>query len=668
MGSESFFRRIFFTFIVFINFALILAVFGYFKKNVILFFLISIFLLLVLYFIFKSFIKEEINISKFEIFVILLIIFITLFNGFFYHDIPRGRDEMGYLAAAVKLTESGSLAFSDPLSFPYHPFRNLDGDVFTSRFLPGYIVYLGTSYLLGGISLLFWANIFLFFLSLLTLYFLGRSLAGRKVGLTTILLFATFYTSLWFPRRTVSENLLMFLVFFGAWLLVASFKNKKIDYLILSLPVFSLAIFVRGEAFAYLITSLLIIFIGFIKFKEQIQNNIKILIPNILLSLFNLYLFKTYLVFYGKDYIEYILDNASGAIAFIWQLNQYVLFLIILIVIISFVFYYLYKNKFIIIHHSQIEKARKILLIFIFLTATLGEIYIFYLLNLKESLSWKIFSKYYVFQSFISYHLVFYLLITFYGFYKKLFSRISYLVIFVLSPTFIYLLSPNIAVDHPWFMRRFFPIFIPLIIIFVAITLVKIFKEKRRIFVVFLILVVLNCSITLPIFAFKENKGITGQIEKFVSKFSNNDLILMEPGWQWQQWGYALHYLYHLNVLPNVDGYNKDNFASLLKKYKKIYIISSRKYNIYPGVEDSNLKYLYDWNLKYRYLQRETDFSYYVDHNIDQLKVEKLKENLKNILPQKIENAYEIYYVFEVTDKSKINLDQLFEYNENSSY
>lgn len=665
MTAESFFRRIFLVVVLFLNLSLGLAIFGYFKINIIVFTLIFVFLTLLLYFSFKTFIKEKVEISKFEVLVIVIITFITLFNVLFCHDMPRGRDDMAYIAASAQLVETGSLSFEDPLTHSYHPFRNLEGDIFASRFLPGYITYLAIFYLLFGSGSVFLANALLTFPSLLIVYFIGKELSSRKVGLMSILIFSTSYIFYWFPRRTVSENLLMFLLLFGLWIAICAFKKNKLGYFFLALPVFSFSILVRGEAIGYLVAFVLVLLLGLIKFKKEIKHNLQFIFPGLLLLFTNIYLFKSYAELYGTGYIDYVINNITNALWFIWGLDYITLFFILLSVMFLFVIYYLYKNQFFIIKEKKVTLFRNIFLILLFVLFLAYEFFALYNFSTKENIKWNYFDNQYVLFSFVKYYLIIYVGIILYGIYKKYYSKAAYVAIFTLSPILIFFKSPHIAPDHPWFMRRFY-ILVPLLIILACIALEKIFKEKKKVYTVVLILMIINLSISLPIVAFKENKGVRSQLEHLSGKFGPTDLVLMEPGWQWQQWGYALHYVYGSNMLPNVDEYNKKDFPEILKKFNKAYVISTKRYNIYPGYNDDNLEFLYEWKLKYPYLERESWLTYYIDHNREELKVEKLKEGLKNIPPQKIKETEEIYYIFEIKNKLKLDIDELFTYNKES--
>jgi hypothetical protein len=234
---------------------------------------------------------------------------------------------------------------------------------------------------------------------------------------------------------------------------------------------------------------------------------------------------------------------------------------------------------------------------------------------------------------------------------------------FIFSPVLIFFKTPQFSPDHPWFMKRFYATVIPFLIIFSCIVLKKVIKDKKGVYTITLILIIINLSISLPILAFKENQGVNKQLEYLSNNFDNMDLVLMKPGWQWQKWGYSLHYAYGLNVLPNVNGYKEKDFPEILKKYNNIYIISDQRFNIYPGYEDNNMKYLYDWKLNYAYLEKKDWFNNYIYSNNESLRINKLKEGLKNIPPQKIKENEEIYYIFQVKDKTKLDVNKLFEYN-----
>ncbi|MEW6407230.1 MAG: hypothetical protein AB1465_00880, partial [Patescibacteria group bacterium] len=237
-----------------------LAFFGYFKKSLI---LVCIFLsfLLFLISILRQILKKQLQIKKIDLIIIVLLLLFSLFLSFFHHDLPRGRDDASYLVAAIKITESHSLAFSDKLTHTFTGFRNLDSDRFTSQFLPGYGTYLAVFYNLGGLTLLFWANSLLIFLSLSFIYFLSKNLGGRKTGIISLLFLGTFYTTFWFPRRLISENLFMMLFWSSIFLFFDGILQKKKESLVLGFIPMTLTLFVRGEAIGFWLIYLVIILV-----------------------------------------------------------------------------------------------------------------------------------------------------------------------------------------------------------------------------------------------------------------------------------------------------------------------------------------------------------------------------------------------------------------------
>jgi hypothetical protein len=659
MNIESIITKKSIAFVIFINICIGLAIFGYFNKLLVYSLLFIFLFLTILYFIYKLVVKKDkIKINKFEIVVILIMLFVSILNGLFHHDLPQGRDDMGYIAAAIKLTESESLSFNDILSKPFHPFRNIGDNNFTSQFLPGYVTYLGIFYLIGGLKLLFWANSLLLFFTLWAIYFIAKNILNKKAGLVFILLFSSLYTTNWFIRRTNSENLLMFFIFIGILCILYSFQKKKLSYALMSLYLFSPTILVRGESIAYLITLGIIVICLLIKFKEQLKITLKHSFLWVLLFFGNIYLLKSYADVYGSNYLEYTLNNAISSSRFIWQMNILVLrplviFSILLVIILALA-YKKYRNKIKIIFTKQKKEYSlwEFFTILLFLSVAALEVSFLYFLNINEYTNWKIFKMQYVLENFYFYLLIPYLLIALWGFYKTTYAKLIYIIIFILSPSFIFLISPSIAVDQPWFMRRFYAVFIPLVILLAAITIASYIQNKRKLFKFILLLLVINISVTLPISTFSENKGVTNQLTAFAKDFSEKDLILMEPGWQWQQWAYALHYEYNLDILPNLDGFNNEEFNDLIKTHDNVYILSENNINPYPGIYDDNLDFLREWDLNYTYVKRTSWMNYYIDDNMSNLEVKKLRDGQEGTPPRERVYSENKFYLYKVKNKN----------------
>lgn len=606
----------------FLTVSLLLAIFGLFKKPIIL----AILILEIVFFIFSLILKRNFEkLSWNKVVIIFLILFITLFIGLFHQSIPHGRDEMAYLSSSAKISEKGSLKFKDIFSRPFHPFRNLGNDIFTSQFLPGYSVYLSIFYTLGnGLKSLWWANPILFFLTLLVLYYIGKNLVSRKVGLITVLLYSSFYSTLWFARRTNCENLFAFLIWTGILFFILGYKNKNPKNLFLGLFLFSLSCFVRGEGLAYLLIYLVIL-ISLALTKKLMINNYKLLIANSLPTLFNLFLlisyFKiyrsTYLTNQGKTYLETILRHK---LLFVYGLG-----LILILFVILKIFK---KNKSI--------KIRNIIFITIFLALTSLVIYYLKWLNIQEKFTWSSLKYYYLFGSLFKYGLFLYLLIIYFGLFKKLFSKLEYLIILLLFPSFLFLLEPGIALDHPWMMRRFQAVFIPLLFLLTALAIGRFFYKSKSVFVGIVCLFLFNLSFSWPILAFSEYKGIQPQLESFAKQFTKKDLILCEPGWTWQQWSYAWHYLYGLNILPKtVDAqgnivYTKNELKNIAQKYDRLFLLTAKGDFKHPYFEESQYKYEFSFELIWPELEK-------IGPSEKNLTKRYISERLKKIPPSHIE-------------------------------
>ncbi|MBU1177649.1 glycosyltransferase family 39 protein, partial [Patescibacteria group bacterium] len=533
----------------------------------------------------------------------------------------------------------------------------LDVNTFTSRFLPGYTTYLAIFYTLGGLSLVFWANALLLFLSLTTFYFIARSLSNARAGLATVLLLATCYLFVWFPRRTVSENLLMLLVFVAVHLFITGWQRKNVVRLSWSLAVISPTVLVRGEAIGYLISFGLVIIGSLVFHHRQIAKRLKLVIPAGGILLVNLFLFWSYGNRYGSDYIKYIWDNASGVLATVPIWSYYLVAATVALLAGASWFWYSQHQK--IIELGRRYKLRKIFWGLLLAVFAIWEISKLYWLSQNEYVSWDRLVAQYVFEGFTFYYLPIYILIAYFGFYRGLFPKVIYPALLALFPTLVFLISPSIAVDHPWFMRRFWAVLVPIIILLAVVTLAKIFKSRSQLMIAAVILLVVNLSLSLPIITFRENQGIQDGLQEIANKFTATDLVLLEPGWQWQQWGYALHYVSGVDVLPNLDGFDQSSFAALVKQYEKVYVISSQRDLPFPGIDNSNLEYVSDWQLNYSRLQRNSWLVYYVDHNQESLELAKIREGQANMPPREIVQLKDTYYLYQVIDKNQYNFAQI---------
>lgn len=685
MSFQKSFLNICLAFCVYLILILGLAIFGYFKFWIILivsfFFILSSLLLLIIGL--KGRTRRNLNRTKIACFI--LIFLFSFLIGFFHHDLPTGRDDLSYIYASDRLVQSGSLKWDDYFSRPVHGVRNLGGDTFTSQFLPLYIGYLAVYYLFGGLNLMFWANTLLMLFSLGIIYYLTKSLSSEKASLLTLIFIFSSYVFFWFPKRTNVENIFLFLIWLGLWLLVEAINQKKPIYLLGGLVPFSLLILTRPEGLIFFAFYLIVAIILIIKNLRQTINPVrsshgvlnpafaplrdksltgfaihykhsspqlsrgysasngikeKIYLSFLPLSavLVNFLLLYFYLRFYQAGYIVNQLVDVLEEFEFIYQNNLLVIFLVlfIILIILGIIFY-----------RKKINWQRLLFWLIFLLIIAFELVIIFFAENNK--LEWNLYRSQYVLENFAFYFNFIFILIILFGLRKKIFTKNEFWLTLVLLPAFLFILEPNIALDHPWFMRRFYPTLIPLFLVLasIALTRLKITKKPLTYFVALVILV--GIITTWPIYSFVEHKGIRSQIESFNAKFPESALIVMNPGWAWQKIAVLQHYFYGLNALPNLDLFryeeakkelpqvlkqyplweeknedlvgimnwfndqSENYFMELLKNYPEVYVVSDQEDSqFFSGFKDANLQKIDSFTFNFQELKTGSNITAYI--------------------------------------------------------
>lgn len=672
MSLKKSFLNIGLAFCIFLTVILALAIFGYFTYWPVII-VTALFVLLGIYFITKSIRKSGWKkIGKIKAISFVIIILFAFSIGIFHHDLPTGRDDLSYIYAANRLAESQSLKWEDYFSRPVHGVRNLGGDTFTSQFLPVYISYLAVYYLLGGLDLLFWANVLLMVLTLGSVYYLAKNLGGRKASILAIILLLSTYVFFWFPKRTNVENIFIFLIWFGLWMMVEALNKKRPLYLFWGLIPFSLLSLTRAEGLIffvfYLITSLLLIIF---KFRKELKDKVYLFVLPILATIINFILFYYYVKFYQANYIITQAIDVLESFSF----NNLYASVIIISIFSTLVAIYLYIRKKI--------NYQKFLFWIILGAVALFELYIFLLVK-SDNLTWVFYRTQYVLENFTFYFYFIYFFIVLFGLKKQIFSLKELLVVIVLLPAFVFILEPNIALDQPWFMRRFYPTLIPLLIILSAVVLARLELKRKKLLYLTFFLILIGLIFARSILFAVEHKGIRNQLEEFNSRFPKDSLILMNPGWNWQKIALLQHYFYGYDALPNFDLYRSEEFkqdlpslvsqypdwendnddllsiinwkddqsenrlSELIKKYKQVYVVTDSKgSNLFNGFKDDNLEKVDRYDFSYQELKVESNITGYIKSN-NKIELNKIRALQQNIPPNNIidkEISLNIYHV-----------------------
>ncbi len=112
---------------------------------------------------------------------------------------------------------------------------------------PLFSVWLAIFYALGGLRFSLYATPFFGTLSVLGLYFAGKAMFGRKVGLLAAVLLAVSFTQIYFSRVPYSEILSQFLLFSGIYALTTYIVEHKPLYAAIAALSFGQAILSRIE-------------------------------------------------------------------------------------------------------------------------------------------------------------------------------------------------------------------------------------------------------------------------------------------------------------------------------------------------------------------------------------------------------------------------------------
>ena len=630
-----------------------------------------------LYYVFISFATPKSGWkNRYAIISFIIIIGFTIFIGFFHHDLPTGRDDLSYIYASDRLALSGSLEWEDYFSRPVHGVRNLGGDIFTSQFLPTYTSYLAVYNMFGGLGLLMWANTLLVLLTFGVIYYLVKILANRKASLIALILLLSSYVFLWFPKRTNVENVSIFLIWFGIWLAVLSIKKHNPIYLLGGLIPFSLLPLTRPEGLIFFIVySVVAVYLIFSRYKKVTLYNKFLSLAGLIVIALNLTVFYFYIVSYKAGYILTQAIDVFEGFDFIYK-NTVVLFLFVLILSGLVVSFIKLKNK---------VNFQKLLFWVILVAIIIFEIVFLFVVNTGD-LTWVIYRTQYVLENFVFYFYFLYIFIILLGLRKKLFTFKEFLIALLLLPAFFFIIEPNIALDQPWFMRRFFPTLIPLFVVLSATVLVRLNLSAKKLRYVIISFMIIGIVVARSIFFFVEHDGLKDQVEEFNKIFPSNALVVMNPGWSWQKIALIQHYFYDIDALPNIDLYRPEefkkdlpiilsqypdweendedlvaimnwemdkaegNFIELTNKYSQVYVVTDEKSShFYKGYSDENLEFATEFTFSYKELKKESNITGYIQQN-EIINLEKVR-GLQNAIPPNAISSLEIeLFVYKVKD------------------
>ncbi len=292
-------------------FSLILTLLGIFYGMV---FWILLFggILLGFFFLFKNF--SHIKILRSEIvFIVISIILIVVFSSFTVPTIFSGRDQGAFSSAAILLTENHKTNFSSPISeeffkiygegralnFPGYNY-NKAGELVT-QFPLGYTSWLASFYSIFSLKGFIIANGLSLFIFFLSLFFISKKFLNHKFSWLFLgLIFSSFVFS-WFLKFTLSENVALFLVWFGIWKFLEFLESEKRVDMLSFMFSFGLLLFVRIEALAFWLVIIILLIKKYKKISKIPQKDI---FQKVSLSIAIVFLFN--LAIHGQSYWVFI--------------------------------------------------------------------------------------------------------------------------------------------------------------------------------------------------------------------------------------------------------------------------------------------------------------------------------------------------------------------------
>lgn len=406
--------------------------------------------------------------------VLIVILVIAIFQSYFFHDtFFSNRDEGVYVQSAIFLSNNHSFRTSElPIQTMSLARQN---SWFQPNFHFGYISWLGLNYSVLGILGIKISNILLIVVFLLSIYLIARKLGGHKAGLMTCFLLGFSYPYLWFWRRTVAENLIAALVWFGLYCGLKLLRSWNRGYLFLSLLSFGFALHVKIEAiFIYILFSVSLFAMILLK-KSKVA-----LLPILYISVPILVHYIYYLVVYKTS-----------------ELNNILIFL-----------------------HSIGFIKLSIPILNDGLMAVLPNALHYHL----PQFTYHILSQYALY-----FPLMFIVLFSLVLVLRKKREKILdfFFLLFVLSPLFITLMYPSIVYDQPWMLRRYIVAIFP----FAFLALSVFFSHLSHKFlstIVFIALFTTNLYLARPILFLSEYDGTVQNIRDIIQEIPKNSIVFVD--------------------------------------------------------------------------------------------------------------------------------------------
>jgi hypothetical protein len=471
---------------------------------------------------------------KFYLIAIVSFLFILLFAHYSVPTIFSGRDQGSLSEAAIRLAENHKLTFSSPASEEffhiYGPGQALnfpgfdytkDGQL-TTQFPLGYAVWLAIFYSLFGLNGLIIANGITLFIFLLSFFLIAGLYLKTSSSVWVWLLALTSFSFMWFFKFTLSENLALAMIWFGLWEFLIFLRNEEPLYLFASLLSFIALAFTRIEAWAILPMVFIALYLKYRSWKTIREKMTK-----------KLFLIPLILVI--------------------------ILFIISLEV--NFSFYRTFAKGFLSAFSppkNEVDIPSYSLTFATYLVRVLG---LYTILN--------------------------FLVLAFMGiiFFLKNKKYELLTIAFISLPVLIYLINPSISSDHPWMLRRFVFVVLPMAILYSVLFLDKFFSRKIFTSIILFLLLVMNLIVFIPYISRADNENLLSETQSLSHNFTNADLVLVDRDASGSGWSMVTGPMSFLYGKQAVYFFNPSDLAKIdTKKFSSVYlIVPDTNFDYYVG-------------------------------------------------------------------------------------
>lgn len=576
----------------------LLAMFSLFYRPI----LFAVLLFITAVFVFLFFRKQPQNrSSKYDVLAVIFVVVFSIFTSIYFHDtFYGGRDPGIYSTNAIYLSEYHTMLIDSPMndlipSFlsPNNYIRTADGRLI-SQFHFGYISWVAIYYSLFGPAAIKFSNILPLFVGLISIYFIGKELRNSYVGLGAILTFSASYPLIWFSRQTVTEIFFMSLFWFGVLCCLYLQQRGHYLYYISSLLAFGMLPFVRIEGlilFGFYFLFLLYVF----SFKGSLSPNQKI----------------AHNKSKGLDQFSGIKDQG---ISNFMNKNFPVLFWFAFILTSVFLLYYYFfmQTRYLGVIDAVLNHFSGSMISSVPETVPMDRTAIRH--HFPE----------FVYMALSEYNLQLPLVCIFLVFVASVFrmdsnSKKQLIVIFFMFPGFLYLLSPFITLDQPWFLRRYVATTIPGAFLLMSLLLNDLSKQRTVYFGLISLVMVLNIYTVYPILFFCENQGMISNVEDISAQVGPNDLVLVD---RYASGSYKmadpLFFVYSKPALWwDADSIGKLKDGLNVSRFDTVYILTNKATHLEKYFNPVELELIYTQPVTLQQLEVTVDLNHHPQRKAD---------------------------------------------------